>query len=199
MSKNWPYTVAGISDSQFVRGTVPMTKQDIRALTMSRAKLAPGQTVWDVGAGTGSLTVEVALLTPGGQVFAVEKNEEGLALIGENCRRFGVEHVTVIAGEAPKALVGLPVPNRVIIGGSGGHLAEILDACAEYLLPGGIVIVNVVTIHNLAVALERLSSPPFTDLDGVYLQASRLNKLGKELFFRAENGVYVLSAQKEAQ
>lgn len=199
MNKTWPYTVAGIPDSQFVRGSVPMTKQEIRALTMNRAKLAPGQIVWDVGAGTGSLTVEAALLTPGGQVFAVEKNAAALVLIGENCRRFGVEHVTVVAGEAPQALVDLPAPERVIIGGSGGHLAEILDVCAAHLLPGGVVTVNVITVHNLAVTLEKLGSPPFTGLDGVYLQTSRLNKLGKELFFRAENGVYVLSAQKEAQ
>ena len=87
----------------------------------------------------------------------------------------------------------------IFIGGSGGHLGEILDVCAERLLPGGVVIVNMVTVHNLSVALERLSSPPFSGLDGVYLQASRLDKLGKELFFRAENGVYVLRAQKEAQ
>ncbi|MDW7684100.1 MAG: precorrin-6Y C5,15-methyltransferase (decarboxylating) subunit CbiT [Bacillota bacterium] len=197
MNNTWPYTVPGIPDNEFIRGKVPMTKQEIRALTISKARLKAGLTVWDVGAGSGSLTVEAALFTPGGQIFAIERSEEGNDLIRKNCGRFGVDHVTVVPGEAPGVLSGLPVPDRVIIGGSGGRLAEILGVCAGKLRPGGIVVLNLLTPRNLHTALEILGTAPFTEPAGVYLQASRLDKLGSELYFKAANGIWVLSAQKE--
>lgn len=187
----------GIPDEQFRRGKVPMTKRDVRTLTISRLQPEPSLTVWDVGAGSGSLTVEAALFTPGGEVFAVERSEDGCALIRENCGRFGVGHVTVVCGEAPAALIELPDPDRVMIGGSGGRLEEILKLCAGRLRPGGIVVLNLLTPRNLSCALEHLEKPPFTKPEGVYLQASRLDKLGREHYFRAENGVWVITAQKE--
>ena len=199
MNKYWSYTVPGIHDGAFTRGKVPMTKQEIRALAVCRAKLAPELTVWDVGAGTGSLTVEAALFTPGGQVFAVEKNEDGIDLIHKNCARFGVEQVTVVSGNAPEALEDLPAPHRVFVGGSGGKLREILDVCAEKMLPGGIVVLSLISPRNMAYALQRLAAAPFSELDGVYVQASRLDTLGQEQFFRATNGVWLLSAKKEAR
>lgn len=198
MNKQWPYTVPGIGDDEFIRGKVPMTKEEIRVLAICRAKLAPGQTVWDVGAGTGSLSVEAALFTPCGQVFAVEKNEEGIDLIHKNCARFNVEHVNVLRGNAPAVLMDLPAPDRVFVGGSGGKLKEILDLCAEKMVSGGMVVLTLILPRNLAAAMERLSQPPFVELDGIHIQASRLEMLGPERYFRATNGVWLLSAKKEA-
>lgn len=174
-----------------------MTKEEVRALTVCRARLAPGQTVWDVGAGTGSLTVEAALFTPGGHVYAVERNHEGIPLIEENCRRFGVGNVTVLQGEAPGALLTLPAPDRVFIGGSGGRLNEILAVCAEKMIAGGMVIVNAITPSTMATALEILASPPYSDLNGIHVQVSRLEALGKERYFKAQNGIWILSARKD--
>jgi precorrin-6Y C5,15-methyltransferase (decarboxylating) CbiT subunit len=174
-----------------------MTKEEVRALTVCRARLAPGLTVWDVGAGTGSLTVEAALFTPGGHVYAVERNLEGIVLIEENCRRFGVGNVTVLQGEAPGALMTLPAPDRVFIGGSGGRLKDILAVCAENMAAGGMVIVNAITPSTMAAALEILASPPFSGLEGIHVQVSRLEALGKERYFKAQNGIWILSAQKD--
>ena len=86
------------------------------------------ESCWDVGAGTGSCTVEMALLCPSGRVSAIERESEGIRLLRENCRRFGLKHVDIIEGEAPEALNGLPLPDRVFIGGSGGQLQPILEA-----------------------------------------------------------------------
>jgi precorrin-6Y C5,15-methyltransferase (decarboxylating) CbiT subunit len=197
MSEVRTYQTPGIPDDDFIRGAVPMTKEDVRVLTVCRARLAPGLTVWDVGAGTGSLTVEAALFTPGGRVYAVERNHEGAALIEENCHRFGVGNVTVLQGEAPGALLPLPAPDRVFIGGSGGRLKEILAVCAENMAAGGIVVVNAITPSTMAAALEILALPPFSGLDGIYVQVSRLEALGKERFFKAQNGIWILSARKD--
>lgn len=174
-----------------------MTKEEVRALTVCRARLAPGLTVWDVGAGTGSLTVEAAMFTPGGHVYAVERNHEGTALIEENCRHFGVENVTVVQGEAPGVLWQLPAPDRVFIGGSGGRLKEILAVCAENMAEGGIVIVNAITPSTMAAALEIMALSPFVGLDGIHVQVSRLEALGKEQYFKAQNGIWILSARKD--
>lgn len=151
-----------------------------------------------MGAGTGSLTVEAALLVPGGKVFAVEQKEEALRLVGENCGRFGVTNVYPVPGRAPEALLGLPPPDRVVVGGSGGALKEILAVCAQRLKPSGLVVVNAVTPATLSLTLACLSSPPFTCLTGIQVQVSRLESLGGEQFFRAQNPVWILSAQKEA-
>jgi cobalt-precorrin-6B (C15)-methyltransferase len=197
MNDTRQYFVPGIPDSQFRRGTVPMTKEEVRALTICRMRPAEGLVVWDVGAGTGSLSVEAALLSPGGHVFAVERQEEGVRLINENCRLFGVEdRVTVVTGTAPAALEGLPSPDRVIVGGSGGRLREILALCAGSLKPGGIVVVNAVLPATLQTSLEVLSLPPFTGLEAIHVQISRLVEPGWAP--RAQNAVWIISAKKEA-
>jgi len=197
MHERLPGVASGIPDSDFLRGPVPMTKEEVRALTIRYARLAPGMVVWDVGAGSGSLTVEAAQLVPGGCVVAVEREAAALALVQKNCRRFGVDNVRVVHGEAPEALSGLPQPDRVLVGGSGGRLQEILLCCGEMLAPGGIIVVNALTPATLSTALRCLSLPPFGALAGAQLQVSRLEKLGREYFFRAQNAVSILSARKE--
>ncbi|MCR3921060.1 MAG: precorrin-6Y C5,15-methyltransferase (decarboxylating) subunit CbiT [Firmicutes bacterium] len=198
MSKRWPYAVPGIPDDEFIRGKVPMTKREIRILTMAQLRLQQQQVVWDVGAGTGSLSVEAALITTGGKVYAIERNEAGIALIAENCQRFGVENITIVAGEAPAALRTLPTPQRIIVGGSGGQLAEILAHCGQRLAPGGFIVVNVLSPRNLVRTLQVLSNAPFCNRAGMYIQSAQLEKLGREDYFRAQNGVWIMSAQKEA-
>jgi len=187
---------AGIPDHLFTRGPLPMTKEEVRVLTICRARLKPGLVVWDIGAGTGSLTVEAAIRTPGGRVFAVEQKEEGAGLIGENCRRFHVDNVTVITGRAPAVLTGLPAPDRVLVGGSGGELEDILAECALRMKPGGIVVVNALTVATLGRSLAILGDAPFTALDGLQAQVSRLDRLGGEWFFRAQNAVWIISAER---
>ncbi|HZK25368.1 MAG TPA: precorrin-6Y C5,15-methyltransferase (decarboxylating) subunit CbiT [Oscillospiraceae bacterium] len=197
MPNDWTYCGLGLPDTVFIRGRVPMTKREVRVLTLAQLRLQPGQVVWDVGAGTGSLAIEAALAVPSSQVYAIERNAEGVELLQQNSSRFGTDNLTVVAAEAPAALVSLPQPQRVIVGGSGGQLTEILTYCGEKLTPDGILVVNVVTPQNMVRTLERLSAEPFTNRDGLYVQASRLQKLGREDYFQAQNGVWIISAQKE--
>lgn len=197
MNEQLPGVVSGIPDADFLRGAVPMTKEEIRALTIRYARLAPGQVVWDIGAGSGSLTVEAARLVPGGCVVAVEREAQAVLLVQRNCQLFGVDNVRVVHGEAPAVLSGLPLPDRVLVGGSGGKLPEILACCGELLTSGGMIVVNALTPATLCASLSGLSLPPFAALDGRQVQVSRLEKLGSEYFFRAQNAVYILFARKE--
>ena len=127
----------GLPDAAFVRGKVPMTKQEIRILTLVKAQIGPRDIVYDIGAGTGSLSIEAARLAPEGHVYAVERKEEAIRLIEANGERFGLENLSVIEAEAPAGLENLPLADAVLIGGSGGHLAAILDCVAEKLREGG--------------------------------------------------------------
>lgn len=135
-----------------------MTKREVRVLALAELALQPGQTVWDIGAGTGSVAIEIARLIPQGQVYAVEKTALGLSLIHRNCQRLRVENVISIHGSAPRALKDLPDPDRIFIGGSGGNLLEILDLCQTRLLPSGVLVLALATLEHLHAALEWFSN-----------------------------------------
>lgn len=117
----------GIPDSQFIRGNVPMTKEEIREISVSKLHLAKDSVVYDIGAGTGSVAVECARMAYNGKVYAVEKNEEAIKLIEQNKILHGTDNLEIIKGEAPGILDGLEVPTHVFIGGSSGRLNQIID------------------------------------------------------------------------
>lgn len=129
-----------------------ITKTEVRVLSLAKMRLRPDNVVWDIGAGSGSVAVEAALL--GARVWAIEKNKEDCDIIRRNLEKFGPKfgggQVTVIHGTAPAALAGLPDPDAVFIGGSGGELAEIVGLCRQRLPTGGRLVVNLATIENLA-------------------------------------------------
>ena len=143
----------GIDDRKFVgfrdRPGL-MTKREIRILILGMLQLQRNHTIWDIGSGTGSVAIEIARLCPEGKVCAIEKTAVGIELIRKNVRRFSLlkSNVTVVAGEAPKALTQLPAPNRIFIGGSGGELGEILDFSFQKLLPEGKVIIALATLER---------------------------------------------------
>ena len=132
----------GIKDEDFVRGKVPMTKEEIRILTLVKARITPDTVVYDVGAGTGSISIEAARMAPQGHVYAIEKNPDGIALIAENAKKFGAENITIVEGTAPDALADLPALDAAIIGGSGRKLADILDIIGARLRPQGRSVAN---------------------------------------------------------
>ncbi len=188
----------GIPDSSFLRGKTPMSKEETRILTLCKARLEEGMTVYDIGAGTGSLSIEAARLVPAGQVFAVEENEEALALIAENQKKFALNNIKIIAGRAPASLRGdLPPADRVIIGGSGGALKDILDWTAKKLRPGGIVVVTSVTLDTLWLARQRLSLRPFCQLEALQVSVSLIEERGNSMMFQARNPICILRAGKE--
>ena len=184
----------GLADESFCRGKTPMTKQEIRVQVLSALGLAPDSVVWDVGAGTGSVTVECARQCPLGEVFAVERDDEALELIAENVRRFHLLNVNVVRGEAPGALTGLNVPTHVFIGGSGAALDGILDVVLA--LPGPVrIAATAVTMESAACLTERMQA-----LDGftaVQLAASRLERIGGHTMLRAQSPVFLFAGTKE--
>jgi len=170
-----------------------MTKEEIRVITLAKARLAPEQVIWDIGAGTGSLSVEAARLTPGGVVYAVEKNPAGLELIRENKRRFGTDNLVPVAGEAPAALAELPAPHRVLIGGSGGQLEAILDCVLDRITPDGRIVINAVTLETTS----RLAvPPPGWQWEMVQLQTARAVPTGRVHLWRALNPVCVITLER---
>ncbi|CEP68692.1 Cobalamin biosynthesis, precorrin-6Y methyltransferase, CbiT subunit [Moorella glycerini] len=193
---NWPYSTPGIPDHYFSRSQVPLTKEEVRSLTLAKARLGPGMTVYDVGSGTGTLAVEAARLVAPGQVLAVEVDPEACTLIRENVKRFGLDNVQVVAGRAPAALEGLPLPDRVFIGGSGGHLEEILRTCHEALRPGGIIVLNAVTVETLSTALAFGYHQGY-QVEALATNLARLEPAGRYHIWRALNPVYIVQLVKD--
>ena len=189
----------GLPDAAFVRGKVPMTKQEIRILTLVKAQIGPRDIVYDIGAGTGSLSIEAARLAPEGHVYAVERKEEAIRLIEANGERFGLENLSVIEAEAPAGLENLPLADAVLIGGSGGHLASILDCVAGKMREGGRLVLNCITVQTLAAALDYLHAHETVyRYEAVQVQVSRLRRVGPYDMADAQNPVYIITCTKEA-
>lgn len=140
-----------------------MTKREIRLLALGELALQPGQTVWDVGAGTGSVSIEAARLCPDAQIYAIEKTAAGIALIQQNSDRFHVNTIHPIYGSAPAALQGLPAPDRIFIGGSGGQLDEILDCCSKNLREAGVIVLAIATVEHLSATMSWLEQQRTVD------------------------------------
>lgn len=152
----WDFATPGIPDKLFSRGSAPMTKEEIRVITLSKARIKEDSTVYDIGAGTGSISIEAALLAKNGRVFAIEKNPERISLIRKNVKKFRVGNMEVVEGEAPEVLKALPKADRIIIGGSGGRIRSILMKCNEKLKSGGRVVINAVKLETLRTSAEVL-------------------------------------------
>lgn len=131
-----------------------MTKREIRLMILGELALQPQLTIWDVGAGTGSVSIEMARLSPSSKIYAVEKTAIGQSLIEQNCQRFQVENVAIATGSAPDALLTLPPPDRIFIGGSGGQLSNILDHCGKVLSANGIIVLALATFEHFSTALH---------------------------------------------
>jgi len=134
-----------------------MTKRDVRVQILAELALQPDQTVWDIGAGTGSVSIEVARLCPGSRVYAIEQTAAGVGLIERNAERFQTPNAIAIKGKAPEALRPLPAPDRVFIGGSDGRLGAILDWCAPRLATHGRIVIALATLENQATLLDWIS------------------------------------------
>jgi precorrin-6Y C5,15-methyltransferase (decarboxylating) len=131
-----------------------MTKREIRVLVLGELALIPKAIVWDIGAGTGSVSIEIARLFPETQIYAIEQTAMGATLIEQNCRRFGVQNIQVICSKAPDGLGPLPPPDRIFIGGSGGNLSEILAICGDRLAPNGAIVLALATLEHLSQVLD---------------------------------------------
>ncbi|MDE6627090.1 MAG: precorrin-6Y C5,15-methyltransferase (decarboxylating) subunit CbiT [Lachnospiraceae bacterium] len=181
----------GIPDNEFIRGRVPMTKEEIRILTVVKLRLNEESVVYDIGAGTGSVSVEMAGQCRRGMVYAVEKNAEGIDLIYANRRKFGIENMEIVKGEAPACLETLPVPTHVFVGGSGGDLIDIIKSVRKKN-PEVRFVVNAVTLEKL-VQLQELCKqiPEYADMEMIQVGVSRSRLLGNHHLMLGENPVYI--------
>lgn len=187
----------GIADEEFIRDKVPMTKEEIRILTMCKAKIRPDNIIWDIGAGTGSLSIEAALIAPQGEVYAIEKKDLAVDLLHQNIAKFKLEDkVKVIATEAPKGLDELPNCDVVFIGGSGKHMFEILDIIDSKLNEGGRIIVNAVTIQTISEITTYMKQKESYTYEAIQVQVNRLRQIGSYDMFNAQNPVYIVTCKK---
>lgn len=187
----------GIDDGEFIRGTVPMTKQEIRILTLAKAHLEHDSVIYDVGAGTGSLSVEAALQSPDGHVYAVERNPEGVRLIRENARKFQAENITILQAEAPDGMEDLPECDAVLIGGSGGNLVRLFDALDGKLRRGGRIILNCITVQTLMQCIAYMREKEDYTYEAVQVQVSRLQQVGAYDMAKAYNPIYIVTCIKK--
>ena len=169
-----------------------ITKAEVRALILARLALSETDIAWDIGAGSGAVSIEMALLAWRGQVFAVEQDAENLAYLRENISRFGVLNVEVVAGSAPAALEGLPQPDAVFIGGSGGQMQGILDVVCRRLRPGGRIVLSVVTLENLNEAVSGLKARGFA-AEMTLVNVARSKSIADLTRFEALTPVFVVT------
>ena len=180
-------------DEWFIRGEIPMTKSEVRAVSVSRLELQTNSIVYDIGAGTGSVSVEAALKVPKGHVYAFEQKEEGCALIRANAEKAGLTNLTVVPGKAPESLAGYPAPDRVFLGGSSGNMEEILDLVTK-LNPAVQLVINVIALESLNQAMAWFQKKGW-EPEVVCMQVSRAAKRGPYHMMQAQNPIYVLTAQ----
>ncbi len=199
-NQNAKYSSAlrGLSDDAFIRGKTPMTKEEIRALSIRKLKLTRNAVLYDIGAGTGSVSVEAALQSPDIKVYSIEKNEEAVSLLKQNKEKFGITNLEITTGTAPEALGELPIPSHVFIGGSGGNMADILKLIFEMNNEARIVI-NCVTVETFTEVMKCVGDFDDIEPDIIQVGVTRFKKVGKYHMADAINPVYIISLQREVK
>lgn len=188
-----PRRAPGLPDEAFERGDVPMTKQEVRAAVLAKLAVRPEDILWDVGAGTGSVSVELALAAPRGRVYAVECRPEGCALIKANREKFRTRNLVLVEGLAPAALSDLPAPDAVFIGGSKGSLAAIVDAALDKN-PDARICVSAIALETLSAAVAALTAKGRT-VQVSQLAVSRARAVGGLHLMMAQNPIYLITGE----
>lgn len=188
-----PRRAPGLPDEAFERGDVPMTKQEVRAAVLAKLAVRPEDILWDVGAGTGSVSVELALAAPRGRVYAVECRPEGCALIKANREKFRTRNLVLVEGLAPAALSDLPAPDAVFIGGSKGSLAAIVDAALDKN-PDARICVSAIALETLSAAVAALTAKGRT-VQVSQIAVSRAKAMGGLHLMMAQNPIYLITGE----
>ncbi|UWP59741.1 bifunctional cobalt-precorrin-7 (C(5))-methyltransferase/cobalt-precorrin-6B (C(15))-methyltransferase [Ruminococcus gauvreauii] len=184
----------GIPDSEFLRDKAPMTKEEIRDISLSKLRLKKDSVIYDVGAGTGSVSVEMALKAACGHVYAIEKKPEAVALLHRNKEKFAVDHLEIIEGLAPHACEELPAPTHAFIGGSSGNLKEIMQQLLSKN-PSVRMVINCITLETVAEALDAVKTLPVTDIDIASVSIGKSKSVGRYHMMMGQNPVYVISCE----
>ncbi len=186
-----------MKNNEFIRGKVPITKEEVRAISLNKLNLKNAKTFIDVGAGTGSVSIEAALTYDNLKVIAIERNDVAIDLINQNVNKFNLSNIEVIKDYAP---IDLDVKaDGIFLGGTGNNLEEIIKWSKELLIPGGRLVANFILIDNFYDTLDLLKKYNFVNLDVSQLSINKLEKLGSRDYFKPHNPIFIISCEKGAE
>ena len=186
-----------MKNNEFIRGKVPITKEEVRAISLNKLNLKNAKTFIDVGAGTGSVSIEAALTYDNLKVIAIERNDVAIDLINQNVNKFNLSNIEVIKDYAP---IDLDVKaDGVFLGGTGNNLEEIIKWSKDLLIPGGRLVANFILIDNFYDTLDLLKKYNFVNLDVSQLSINKLEKLGSRDYFKPHNPIFIISCEKGAE
>lgn len=181
-----------LADEELIRGNVPMTKEEVRTVSIAKLKLTKDAVIYDVGAGTGSVSIEAALQGENLRVYAIEKNPEGAELIRKNMQKFRTDQIQVIEGVAPEALEDLEMPTHAFIGGSTGQLKEIIQ-CIKKKNPDVRIVINAISLETVKEAMEAMEEGLLADPEIIQLNVAKSKKLGRYHMMTGLNPIYIIS------
>ena len=194
----WKFKTPGIPDEEFERTeSVPITKEEIRSIQISKARLSAGQTVLDIGCGSGSITVEAALqVESSGKVVGIDIDPNAIELTNTNLKKFGVQNASLILGNAKEKISELPEADAIFIGGTGGDTQEIVQLCENKLKSGGRIVIGVILIETLYAVLQTIEKLKFDSIDITQITIGKSRKTSTGTMMLARNPVTVISATK---
>jgi cobalt-precorrin-6B (C15)-methyltransferase len=194
----WKYSTPGIPDEFFERAEeVPITKEEVRVVQISKGRLSPGQIIYDVGCGSGSVSIEAALqVKPSGKVYAIDFDPNAIELTKKNLTKFQISNITVILGNAKEKISELPVADTIFIGGTGGDTADIIKLCESKLKQGGRIVIGTILIETLFAVLDVVEKLKFSSIDITQIIVSKSRKTSTGTMMLARNPVTIISATK---
>jgi len=187
-----------VKDKEFIRGNVPMTKEEIRSIVIGKLELQGGETLLDIGAGTGSVSIEAAQALPNGRVIALEQKEEAVQLIRQNCEKFGVKNLELVHAKAPMGLPDLSSINRVFIGGSGGNLEEILQMADEQMPLESIIVITAIVLDTWTQAYHFFNAKDNYEVELAQVSVNKVEKGANPNMLKAQNPIFIITAQKKS-
>lgn len=183
-----------LKDEEFIRGNCPMTKEEIRIISLGKMELREDYTVLDIGAGTGSVSIEIGRICKKGKVISIEKDVEALEVFNKNIEKFNMENITLIKGEAPECLDNITETfDSIFIGGSGGNIEDIIINCSNKLKSKGMMVLNFITIDNLYRGINTLKILKY-EYDIVQISVNKIK--GKSLMITSNNSIFILRGRK---
>ena len=194
----WNAKTPGIPDELFDRDeNVPITKEEVRAVQISNASLKPGMTVYDIGCGSGSISVEASLqVEESGSVHAIDYDTKAVELTYKNCRKFNLENISVILGNAKEKINDLPDADAIFIGGTGGDTKEIVELCENKLKSGGRIVIGIILIETLYSVLKTIENLKFTSVDITQITIGKSRKTSTGTMMLARNPVTIISSTR---
>ncbi len=194
----WNFKTPGIPDDMFERTEkVPITKEEVRVIQISKARLRPGQLVYDVGCGSGSISVEAAIqVESSGKVIAIDYDKNAIELTKKNVGKFGLSNVSLIHGNAKEKILTLEPADAIFVGGTGKDTAKIVELCQDQLKAGGRIVIGTILIETLYTILQILDKLQFDSVDITQVTISKSRKTSTGTMMLARNPVTIISATK---